>query len=728
MTDQELQAQLQRICAGRTVSRRGFLAGSRSPAMSAFLAACTGSSSGGTTSAATPTAPRRGDARSPSFAGRRAAQSTEGSSTCTTGPTTSTRATSRSFKKRLRRRRSSRTTCSRRTRRCSTKLQARRHAASTTSARRRPSSRPTCSTRAASSPKHRLVEDPEREVHRQAVQGPLVGPERTSTSCPRTGARPASPSGRSSSRRTSGPGRTSSTSRRSTRARSSSSTRRATSSSAPLKALGYSPQLGRSRASSSKARDLLMGLAPHVLALDSDTYEEADPDRGGRPRPDLDRRRRRARATKPKTADTKYIIPEDGTLYWMDTWVIFKDAAAPERGPRLPELHPGPGRSRPRRRSRTATPRRTTRRRSSCPRRSSTTRRSSCRRTIFDSGLLEGAKDVSTDPHRVEIWEEFKSKIGKKWRPVGPRPHRGRSMTAPCAGRRRASARWTRPVGGAVALARRACSPALLWYLLLLVAADRRSSSSSASGTRSKIGGYAGGFTFDNYATALDELDPFMTSLQLSIVGTILCLLVGLPLAYFIATRAGKRKSLLIVLLVIPFWTSFLIRTYAWLMILGPDGLAGFIGDVDRRPDASGSSARRRRVLLGPRLRLPAADGLPALRDARADGPDARRGVQGPRRRPLGDVPPDHAADHPARPHHRQHPRLHPDDGRVRHPPDPRLRAGRTRSATRSSCAFLEARNWPAGSAKAVVADRRSCWSRHVLRLVHQPRPARSAT
>ena len=92
---------------------------------------------------------------------------------------------------------------------------------------------------------------------------------------------------------------------------------------------------------------------------------------------------------------------------------------------------------------------------------------------------------------------------------------------------------------------------------------------------------------------------PFTTSLFMSIGGTVLCLLVGLPLAYYIATRAGKRKGLLIILLVIPFWTSFLIRTYAWLMILGPDGP----GRVHRRPDrairASGSSARRSRCMLG---------------------------------------------------------------------------------------------------------------------------------
>ena len=55
---------------------------------------------------------------------------------------------------------------------------------------------------------------------------------------------------------------------------------------------------------------------------------------------------------------------------------------------------------------------------------------------------------------------------------------------------------------------------------------------------------------------------------------------MALPIAYFIATRGGRRKSLLIVLLIVPFWTSFLIRTYAWLTILGPEGLAGFIGHL----------------------------------------------------------------------------------------------------------------------------------------------------
>src|SRR5215212_2234896 len=121
-------------------------------------------------------------------------------------------------------------------------------------------------------------------------------------------------------------------------------------------------------------------------------------------------------------------------------------------------------------------------------------------------------------------------------------------------------------------------APALLWYVVLLVAPIVIVIVFSF-GTRNKIGGYTPGFSLENYAAALKTPDPFLTSLQLSIFGTALCLLIGLPLAYFIATRATKRKALLIVLLIIPFWTSFLIRTYAWLLILGQDGVAGFVQD-----------------------------------------------------------------------------------------------------------------------------------------------------
>jgi spermidine/putrescine transport system permease protein len=122
--------------------------------------------------------------------------------------------------------------------------------------------------------------------------------------------------------------------------------------------------------------------------------------------------------------------------------------------------------------------------------------------------------------------------------------------------------------------------PAGLWYLLLLVA-PLAIVVIFSFGERAKNGGYAPAFSLDNYARAIDKSDPFLTSLSMAGAGALACLLVGLPLAYYIATRAGRRKGLLILLLVIPFWTSFLIRTYSWLIILGPDnGLAGIIGGI----------------------------------------------------------------------------------------------------------------------------------------------------
>ncbi len=121
--------------------------------------------------------------------------------------------------------------------------------------------------------------------------------------------------------------------------------------------------------------------------------------------------------------------------------------------------------------------------------------------------------------------------------------------------------------------------PASLWYLILLVLPIAIVILFSF-GDRSPTGGYAGGFTLQNYATIIRSPDPFITSIMLAVIGTALALAVGLPLAYYIATRGGDRKALFIILLVIPFWTSFLIRTYAWIVILGPDGIAGFIADA----------------------------------------------------------------------------------------------------------------------------------------------------
>jgi spermidine/putrescine transport system permease protein len=125
--------------------------------------------------------------------------------------------------------------------------------------------------------------------------------------------------------------------------------------------------------------------------------------------------------------------------------------------------------------------------------------------------------------------------------------------------------------------------PAGIWYALLLVA-PLLIVVVFSFGAKGPSGAYAPDFTFDNYAQVLNRPDPFLDSLRMATTGTILTLLIALPLAYFIATRAGRRKGLLVLLLVIPFWTSFLIRAYSWLIILGPRGVAGWVGNAIGEP------------------------------------------------------------------------------------------------------------------------------------------------
>lgn len=82
-------------------------------------------------------------------------------------------------------------------------------------------------------------------------------------------------------------------------------------------------------------------------------------------------------------------------------------------------------------------------------------------------------------------------------------------------------------------------------------------------------------FTLENYIRAFDAtyLKIVLRSFRVAGAITFLCLLFGYPLAYFIATRASRWKGLLLMLVIIPFWTNFLIRTYAWISILRADGL-----------------------------------------------------------------------------------------------------------------------------------------------------------
>jgi spermidine/putrescine transport system permease protein len=101
-----------------------------------------------------------------------------------------------------------------------------------------------------------------------------------------------------------------------------------------------------------------------------------------------------------------------------------------------------------------------------------------------------------------------------------------------------------------------------------------------------------GGAAFQNYVRSIDPLylKTFWRSLRVASVTTVLCVLVSFPMAYYLAVVApARRRGLLVALVVVPFWTSFLIRTYAWMLILRTEGLLnavlGSLGVIDRPLD-----------------------------------------------------------------------------------------------------------------------------------------------
>jgi len=92
--------------------------------------------------------------------------------------------------------------------------------------------------------------------------------------------------------------------------------------------------------------------------------------------------------------------------------------------------------------------------------------------------------------------------------------------------------------------------------------------------SRGAYGGVELPWTLENYSRLIDPLygGIFVRSLALAAAATALCILLGFPLALFIG-RSGTRKNLYLSLVILPFWTSFLIRLYAWMFLLRDTGL-----------------------------------------------------------------------------------------------------------------------------------------------------------
>jgi spermidine/putrescine transport system permease protein len=92
---------------------------------------------------------------------------------------------------------------------------------------------------------------------------------------------------------------------------------------------------------------------------------------------------------------------------------------------------------------------------------------------------------------------------------------------------------------------------------------------------RGTYGGVVWRFTFANYSELLHPIYVliFAQSLAYAAVTTVLCLLIGFPFAYFIAKAPRHLQSIWLVVMLVPFWSNFLVRTYAWIFLLRAEGL-----------------------------------------------------------------------------------------------------------------------------------------------------------
>ena len=92
--------------------------------------------------------------------------------------------------------------------------------------------------------------------------------------------------------------------------------------------------------------------------------------------------------------------------------------------------------------------------------------------------------------------------------------------------------------------------------------------------------GFKINITLENYVYILSDfyyIRSFLNSIVLALISTFFCILIGFPLAFYIATSDIKLRNILLILVIIPFWSSFLLRVYAWKIILQNNGVLNLI-------------------------------------------------------------------------------------------------------------------------------------------------------
>lgn len=89
----------------------------------------------------------------------------------------------------------------------------------------------------------------------------------------------------------------------------------------------------------------------------------------------------------------------------------------------------------------------------------------------------------------------------------------------------------------------------------------------------------AGSFTLDNFSNIFDKrtLKTIYNSVSIAFVSTVLCLLIGYPMAYIISKTNARYRTVAMMLIMVPMWMNFLLRTYSWVTILSPSGVLNSI-------------------------------------------------------------------------------------------------------------------------------------------------------
>src|SRR6187455_3039150 len=123
--------------------------------------------------------------------------------------------------------------------------------------------------------------------------------------------------------------------------------------------------------------------------------------------------------------------------------------------------------------------------------------------------------------------------------------------------------------------------PGLLWLLIFFaLPLYQQLVVSLMSGNPEQ--GFQFDWAFSNFTTVISDYhEQFLRSIGYAAAATILCFVIAFPLAYFIAFKAGRWKNFMLLLIILPFFVSYVLRTVSWQLILSDDGwIVGVLRDV----------------------------------------------------------------------------------------------------------------------------------------------------